>query len=594
MARRQIVAGAILCAIGAPVAVTSVGIGGLLVVMGGLLTALGVSIRRSAAAAELVNPALDAITRGDLLAAEVLLDQADRAHRASHVQRVIASQRALIAWRRGDLDGVERRTSGALSLTRGWLNELNEEIVDVELHSQRALARAAAGNEAGARQDIEAVLGSPKRSPTSVARATLAEALVLERRGDRAALRAHLAKHRTLLLHAAAPHEREMARALIRLARAKVSSAYREPVAIATGASGEAPAFEVWLGAVAPAAAPFATPPREALPSSPSPPPATAEPSQAERARYQLRPATASRGGNPRVTLALWVVLILMFAGIWTVLPASDPVAIDTAAEPEPEPAAGGPFGALGLVIAALVFVGVGLWIRRLRRSGEAQTAKLQEAEVELVRGDVDGRARDLFERLANEKAKLTAAHGELGLAKLAHRDARFDAVLTHCDRGIELVTSDEGGYVSAVDLLLPNLAATRAAALAALRRFDEAHRETAAIAAQFPTYPMISQARVAVDLVEAAIRGDAPRALAAAERVSSSMPLCPEHATLAGLARAVAADVGADEREDLREELRQDPRCQAWVEAVAPGLFAQFRGAERPGEAHAGSTSGA
>ena len=115
---------------------------------------------------------------------------------------------------------------------------------------------------------------SPSAPAEALARAEVAEAIALERSGDREALAAHLAEKRALLLDSTAPRERAVVRAYQRMLRAPKSSVYRRSASrdapAAAAADGE-PTVADWIARVAPAAAPFARAARAPSPDGAAP-----------------------------------------------------------------------------------------------------------------------------------------------------------------------------------------------------------------------------------------------------------------------------------------------------------------------------------
>jgi hypothetical protein len=239
-----------------------VGFGVLLLVLAGgvgfgvLLLVLAVYGRRLGAGEQVVNTSCDLIDRGRLGEAEKLLDHVESsASSGAMVRRVAAAQRGLIAMRRADPKGAIAHLDRAIESPFGLFSGPQQGVQAVGARAIRAFLRASTGDREGACADIEAVRKSPDALVGDLARAALAEAILIERSGDRDALREHLARERALLIDGTDRRERAIVRALQRMLETTTSSVYRKT---AHGdESAEEPALADWVAEFVPAAAPF-------------------------------------------------------------------------------------------------------------------------------------------------------------------------------------------------------------------------------------------------------------------------------------------------------------------------------------------------
>jgi hypothetical protein len=165
--------------------------------------------------------------------------------------------RALVALRRADLHAARAHLDAALGPRPSRISLLGRSEPLTQARALRAFVRAAQGDTAGAVDDAGAVRSDREADASSLAFAALAEAVVLERRGDRPGLRAHLAEHRPLLLGATGRRERALVRAYQRMLERPATSVYRESGGQALGAGGGEAALTAWVSRVAPGAAPF-------------------------------------------------------------------------------------------------------------------------------------------------------------------------------------------------------------------------------------------------------------------------------------------------------------------------------------------------
>jgi hypothetical protein len=584
-------------AITLPVPLT-IGMAVLQVGVGLWIFGLGVYGLAAGRAVQAVNTSLNLIGQGKLREAEALLD-AVGSSRVRNVQRVALVQRALIALRRGDLTGAAAACDAAVRVPLGLWNVVHAVLHQTNAHGIRALVRASSGDAPGARSDIGEVRRDPHAPPQALARAALAEALLLEKEGDRGALASLLGRERRLLLDATEPRERAIVRGLQRLVRAPKTGVYRQPAHAPRLAEGaEEPALADWMLAVAPDVVPFVRPRPQSDAAAAHTPEARSSTAAAgtfaasaetaerfapnEHARAAIRQAReraareAARGAlsrqrwNIALLTAMLVVLGVGLAFTFGALP--EPEMLLPGADAQEGSSADSTVWLLlpAASLYALAMLTVAVRVRRARRD----TRKLTAVATRILRGDHEGAARALAPLVKSSNA-FVAAQAELYAAALAERRADFEGALARCDAALGRL-SRYAARVLASDLLLPEIISARAGALAALGRADEAAAEIAALP---PAYPFLARARFRTELIALARRGDLAGAAKVAARAPIDLPIGPRDELLRDVVRAAASPetAGSAEIERLRDELRAEPDHRAWLDAVAPGLLAAF-----------------
>jgi hypothetical protein len=553
-------------------------------IFGALFTSIGVYGRRAGVGVQSINTSLDLIAQGRLREAEALLAQAEAQVKAGPNLRAIHTQRAMIAMRRGDLERALHHVDGAIAAPPGLGNRLYDALQRKNAHAIRAFLRASAGDREGARKDLAEVRAGADAPPQALGRAALAEAILLEAAGDRAALREHLVKERAVLLEGTSPRERAIVRAFQRMLNASATTPYRQiPRRAAEASEGDEPPLADWVARIVPAAAPFvcaSLPARDAgVASVPSLAPADAS---AKRAVQRARSEAAElgrkafwRGAGKRIGALFGGALLLVALRILS-SPSVDIDPSDAPGRADPnllelfQSVAGSVMVAGLLVFAFMIF--------RARR----QTRVLLGALSGAVTGEP--RALGALRELAEKGYSLHAAQAHRALAFADERSGDLDAALAHVDRGLSHL-SRAAARLAASDLLLPELCAERAFLLAARGRSAEAAAELEALN---PAYPFLSKARFRVQLVDLARRGDLRAAARLVERDALDLPLDPRDELLADAVRVAHSPetCGAGEVGRVKEELRTQADLRRWLELVAPSVVRAVE-LSAEGEAH-------
>lgn len=548
---------------------------GLITLAGGaVFVGLGLYLRSIGGPIQSVNRAYDALTRGELAEAEASLEAAEAGAKASIIRRAIDAQRALIALKRGDLEGALARADQALSRPLGVLSSDEDRLQVVGTHGIRALVRASRGDAPGARADIASVRADPLATPETLARAELAEAVVLERSGDRDALRAHLVGARRILLEHALPRERALVRAYQRMLEVRPASIYRKGPREPARREREQLSVAEWIAIVDPDAASF-VPSEPVNAGAPSRVPTPIEPidpaaRNAAKARIAARPLRSLR------LPLLWVVCIMFFLGIWQFLaPASSP-------DPEIAPAAtaaADPSMAWTVAAPALaIVVGLGVFFA-LRAHGRKQARRLVAAMRALARGDEEAGESEL-RALAKSRSPVMAPQAWLQLAVLSSRRAEWTSAIDACDRGLAAFGRNNTSARAVLAVaLVPSILAERAFLLAVTDRDAESRAELSLMDEVNPSFHLRSLAELRVALIRHVRRGDLEGAARLAESRLDDMPLGLRDEVLADLVRGVVhpESAGPGEIERLKRELRVDAELGRWLAAAAPELLAKF-----------------
>ncbi len=492
------------------------------------------------------------------------------------VNRLVELQRSVIALRRGDVAGARDRLDVCLALPVGSFERVNSAYQIEAAHALRAFARASLGDYDGALEDVAAVRARPGAAAESLARVTLAEAVILERRGDRDQLRALLDRDQTLMLESCHPRERAIVRAYQRMLKVTHSTVYRRSAPREQEETGDEPALVDWVHKVAPGAAAFVRAPRplpEGAPVEGLRTPSHQAHSAVAKARVAGRRAAAV-GVGAGVVASLAAVIAVVGGG----------VAFLAAHTPDPSFASGmsapsGPSGAETVLVAVLcaglatgVFAaGRGIY-KRLRPLPKADLARLGKARSALGRGRVD-EAESTASLLQGSKHDAIAAQARSLAAAVAERKGQPKVMLDACDLGLGRL----GPPRARLDLVRCELTAQRAVALAMLDRPDEASAELSSLGVG---YAMQGRDRFRVRLIELSRAGNLEAAARFVEQGAAELPLGIRDELLADLVRAAAApeSAGLGELERLKDEVRTSPENRAWLEAAAPGLLDRFR----------------
>ncbi|HEY6459553.1 MAG TPA: hypothetical protein VIY73_05355, partial [Polyangiaceae bacterium] len=391
-----------------------------------------------------------------------------------------------------------------------WIDTFGDRTTQAGALALRALAEASAGDAAKAEGDIRAVRSHPCATANGLAEASLAQAMLLDRRRDVRALRELLQRERRLLLDMTGPHERGLARALMRKVEAADGHAYRR--------STRRPVQER---------------------RDPAPPPST----------DAKLPAMGVGGKSAALVLgAIGFAVIYVFSRKGTV-PLGVGAPLDMAFL----------LGALMAALSLYLFVTKGL---RQRSFGRAMLEASRSAGLE----GWDA-ARRRYARLATLPAEW-GARAEERLAAVYERSAAFEECLACCDRGLSRIA----GARSRAHPVYAQLVARRAYALAALDRGDAARNELAVLERDCPRCFGLASMRFRVQLVLEVRAGNLEQAFAVACERTPDLPLDRYDETLADAVVALH-DRSAVALEPIEGELADDPELRAWVRAVAPSV---------------------
>lgn len=537
---------------------------------GALLLFLARELRSAGATIPAVNRAVQQARAGHIDNAIELLDYVEEQSDNAYVLRAVAQQRAQLACRRGDLDAVVRHTTAVLDRNPTWRAGIQGRIQTPHALGLRAFALASVDRHDEAARDIAAVREHPSATAEALADAELAQAVSLERRGERDALRAHLAREQELLSEHTQPRARELVRALERMLSAKTQSVYRK----AAKPEGHEIGVEDWVATIAPEAAGFARGHGdEPLVDDPSE--ARADASAKKAAAGNVEALTKGKGAKPWLKIALlWFLLILVFLLVWALLApggagGSEPVDRDVSSAL----VTGLPM--LLLAIFAAVFIALISRARSLPR-------RLIQASSKLARGHRDEALAELDELTRCSQA-LTAASAYDLLAKWEARKGRVDEALAQVDAGLGRINTPQFRALAS-DHLLPSLLALRAWCLAARGDDRPAEDTLTTLRTSFRAYPDLDAATLRVRSIQAARAGDVGR-LADLSEARAELGLSPRDEILLDLGRAAVApgSAGAGEIARLRKVVQGRGEIVEWVERLAPALIPAFQAVVRP-----------
>jgi hypothetical protein len=549
--------------------------GALCVATFGGLTARARSRDNERVASALLGESYQAMTAGQLNVAEGTLDLVDARSSARWVKRMSAIQRGTIALRRGDVAGARAHLERAVAIAPGRFESNNAHYQIEGAHSLLAFACASLGDREGAERELRWIRGRGGASPDALAKASLAEAMLADKAGDRAALKRILDQDRTLLFEHTHPRERAIVRAYQRMLRVATSTVYRASGQREDESKGDEPPLQDWVAKVAPAAAPFVRVGKKSAVGAPGLDAATYSPATTPWGRQAVE---AARAGAPRArkTIVGFVVLaVIGYFGL-TALPVLIGAASTTTAS-------GGAATAIaawiGVALASLAVLGVPLTLGaralKRRRNHRRTKAELGAARAAVLAGD-DASAG--LSRLEASETANVAAEASLLRTFAAERAGNFEEMVIAATHAASLLA---GSNIAPNAALWAEIIAARSFALAALGRPDEADAELAALP---PMYPHRGRAVFRVRLAQLLGRNDLVSASAWVEGHAADLPLSVREELLADLARAVASPetAGLGELDRLREELRNAAN-RRWIQAIAPRLLGAFEGTEEP-----------
>lgn len=518
------------------------------------------------------HAALQALTRGQMEEAEAHLDAISPwAARNGAIMRSTAYQRGLIAFYRGDAARATALLEPASGARTRLFTRTQELLLRAYVLSVRALAFASTGDAARARADVTAVLESEHALPDALARARLAEAVVLGREGAHDALAAFFREHGSLVLEHALPRERVLARALRKMVTSRARSVYRESARPDDGST-ETNAVGDWIARIAPEAAPHAAQgPGLVERADAAAPPEVSD--KAVRAFEETRRRSAKdlspRGPSRqwKKTLILWAVLIALFLVVYQLLGSATPVDDTLPSGPELARYSG---VLVGLAILAAIGIAAAVAVRRNRKTVRDIVAASRAVMVhDLVT------AEPLLAALEQSTQNLGAAQAFGLRAGIAEREGRFGDCIVFCDRGLASIASQvHANRVVASMTVTPALEALRSVALAALGREAEATAALAVFGKAHPTWSNRASAELRIRLMLAVKRGDFDAARAIARERTPELPITLRDEALADLVLAVAPNgASRDEQERVDTEIREDLTIRTWIDAVAPEL---------------------
>jgi hypothetical protein len=538
--------------------------------------------------AEILSSSFRAIGARRYSEAEDLITEAERASQLGVVRRISTLQRAVIAMRRGQIAYALTHVDASLAVPRNVFGMgLSARSMETHARAMRAFLRASAGDIDGAKADMREVKQRADAAAEPLAMVELARAVVLERAGNRAELRAHIEAEGSILFEALGPRERAIVRGYQRMLKTAPTSVYRESAARESSPMhADEPALDDWVRAVAPGAAPFIrsrasstdgdsgrAPAIEFAPATPD----------ATRAVAAARAAGATRVASQpwRRLVAVWLAMVAVVFGVWQLTAKTDPLG------GELNPLGADPSGfallsftsVLTKLIALLTVLFVAMFAMNVLSMRRA-TRRIARASAKLARGEVDAAILEVAP-LCNERFSYTAAQAHLLLAQAADRKADLDGVIHHVDHGLARLARRAMREATS-DMLYPELVAERAFALAARDRCDES---TAELAMLKPPYPYIDRAELRVRLVQLVRRGELEKAALLVERSSPDLPLSRRDELLADIVRAAVwpERVGGAEIARLKDELREYSEGRRWLESIAPlALDALHRATQR------------
>lgn len=518
--------------------------------------------RRREVGVHLALAALDRTSRGRFDDARTILDAVPPAVLGSVVGQMVDSQRAAMALYEGKIE--EAVTFATRAAKDGARLAAHEEIHRGSALSIRAVALAALGRDEAALSDVRAVREAGLRQAGFVARAALAEAMILARRKEIDRLAELVRVDHPLLFGATSPRERLVARALGRLVSARKRHVYREPARRETDElEGEAS----WVAKLAPEAAAYAkSAPLGAATDAPEPvAPETTKAAIAAAPKAKRRASAVAAVGIAVVVVLVAALQIFGLGGG----PELDETGGATVRSPWPTMAA---TYAVALAAAATFVV-----VRRRRAFRESAT--IAQAIEARLRGDLAG-ARGALSTLVRSPVPLVKPQALRELAVTAFLEGDFRRAQELAEDGIKATQMSEAVLALSRPVVLPMLHGELAMALAAQGRIARADEELDLVRRAFPTYPFTARDEFRVRLVAAAATGRRDEAARMARERPSDLPLGLEEELLCDALRVYANDpLPEGERDRILDELRKDSGATRWLDALSPEIRAGASG---------------
>lgn len=559
--------------------------------------------KRSLRAATLgLNAAYRSIALGRLMDAEILLDTVSGFSRSRWSKRLMLIQRALVSLRRGDLPQAKATLDEALAIPVDGKFKANSSYQIEGAHAMRAFVNAGLGDRDAALGDVAWIRSLPSPSPEALARVALAEAILLERAGERDALRELLDRERVLLLEHTHPRERAIVRAFQRMLKVTQKSVYRVQAPQEQIPTGDEPELDDWVAKITPGAAQFVRKGKKDRAQLNGQQISYVERQQVaatQLVNQQMMAAqqygrsfpvysaaglkntrsTSQRNGLIALGSVGVVALLVGVAWVSEYVSAAAPTVGPGLSNYE-APSLGAPVIALligTLTLGGAVYAGVRRSYRKkLQRDQLKPVARGAAAAAPSPGATVHASVSALpdMSTLTEGPDDVLAAQGHMLLATGAEKRGDWYAVLENCDKGIARLWSPNERQRA--DILYPDLHSLRAFALACLGRYADAE---AALRWLGATYPHLERAVFRVRLVELIQMGRLPEASSYAETQALELPLSVREELLADLARAVVSPetAGLGEVARLREEIDKTENAKNWVLSISPGLLAAF-----------------
>jgi len=268
-------------------------------------------------------------------------------------------------------------------------------------------------------------------------------------------------------------------------------------------------------------------------------------------------------------TLVLWLFLIVAFLAIWQFLSPEPSVSRGPGQAPDSQ------YDVMFSIIVAPLGFFLAILAAILWRAKRAQKAIVRAGN--LIASD-PLRAHDELVGLSRSTLKQVSARAHVMLAGLAERAADFKTSLAQADAALAQLRVPMARAV-AYDLLLPDVHAARALALAGLDRMSEASVELAAIEHDFPTFYRLERSRFRVLQLLAVRSGDYQSAARLSKARAPDLPISYRDDVLGEIAEVVArgGTIGRTRLSRLRCEIELDPTLAHWLDASAPELMRRF-----------------
>ncbi len=508
--------------------------------------------------AQASNMAYQHLTKGEHTEAEEMFKSIEDP--PPYVRMAIEGHRARLAMARGDLASVKVHATNVLAQPTQLISRAHQKPHRASAHSFLALGAAFDTNEAEVAKNAQAVRNVLVATPESLARAAVAECVLVWKRQDRQTL-TRLLRENARVLWFALPRERVLVRAMSRYVSMDGSSVYREP---AERYEGDTTGLE-WINAIAPDAAPYA--------------PVTGYKSRAtmraalETLHQAALPAAEPHQTFTRVQKLAFAGLVVCTGGLGIAYACLAFVRSFASLSWEREQFFDRFF--LAVLSVAIVLFLLLVAIRVFKTRSEARDTRNLSRAIRLrIEGDQRGAIAKLA-KIADSPNWVAYPLAASHLADELEMQGEWVDAMATVTKAISRVAKNELARGASADIVLPELIRKRSFLCAVSNHLDDALADLALLRRDFPAYPYLPIATFETELVAFLRRGDLEQARALVKSRTLDLGIRPNVQLLCDWVLAKTGDLSRRDVRLLEAETDRDANVRRWLDVVGPGLVA-------------------